>query len=109
MGQLTAVKTPALGKPEMHLGYSVPFDLIGNGPASSGSVGTAPGRPCSISTQEPLLPDSIPQGWRSIRREDGAIHRTPVSHDFGAAGKGFIMLTFYPAQLEALGSWSLHH
>lgn len=93
---------PCIGESLIRLGYSVPFDLIGNGPASSGPVGTAPGRPRSISA------GATPAGfhtadWRSIHREGATLYtRTPVSLDFGAAGKGFCV-DLLSAQLEALG------
>ena len=93
---------PCIGESLIRLGYSVPFDLIGNGPASSGPVGTAPGRPRSISAG--ATPAGFhTAGWRSIRREGTTLYtRTPVSLDFGAAGKGFCV-DLLSAQLEALG------
>ena len=93
---------PCIGESLIQLGYSVPFDLIGNGPASSGPVGTAPGRPRSISAG--ATPAGFyTAGWRSIRREGATLYTgTPVSLDFGAAGKGFCV-DLLSAQLEALG------
>lgn len=93
---------PCIGESLIQLGYSVPFDLIGDGPASGGPMDTAPGKSRSISAG--TTPAGFhTAGWRSIRREGTTLYTgTPVSLDFGAAGKGFCV-DLLSAQLEALG------
>ena len=86
---------PCIGESLIRLGYSVPFDLIGNGLASSGPVGTARAGSAAY-PQEPLLPDSIPQaGGLSAGRGRRYTPGRPSALISVLLGKDSV-LTFYP-------------